>query len=88
MHNTCHSCWGLRGIEHILTVLELYLLIVKAIAVDFSGIINCFNGVVELGFFLLFVLWNSKRFLDHLSICLGIYKYVGWIQNGVRVVGK
>lgn len=56
--NIWYCCWELRGAEHILTVLELYLLmlkpevgIVKATAVDFSGISNCFNAVVELGFF-------------------------------------
>lgn len=63
-------------------------MIVKAIVVDFSGISNCFNGVVKLFFFPV-LLWNSKiKIFDHLSICLGIYKYVGRIQNGVRVVGK
>lgn len=44
--------------EHILIVLELCLLIVKpevmivkAIAVNFSDTSNCLNRVVELGFF-------------------------------------
>jgi len=62
------------GAEHVLTLLELYLLtvkpevmIVRATAVDFSGISNCFYRAVEFFFF-------SSYFYN--DIIIKIYYYI------------